>query len=237
MALELGESLLEDWLGINDTSGSSSEGSGSRFGSCSGPGPGDEWWHERAEFGVSEMSVCKRMLYTTVGDSNDRVWDISLLLPSLLFLGLLSYSSPGTRQQLAGAPLLPSCLHLLLLLSSLASSCRALLLLALPTQPHTEGAKDKVSWVATRTCLLALELTSLLLLALPCPPAPKTAKRLVSISLASALSWGAITLILELTDPAKEFHVYSLCTSLYGEGGGLYTALTSLLSPPSTSPS
>ena len=83
MALELGESLLENWLGINDTETSSSSlGSGSssgssesgpHFGDCSGPGPGDEWWHERAEFGVSEMSVCKRMLYTTVGDSNDRV--------------------------------------------------------------------------------------------------------------------------------------------------------------------
>ena len=77
MALELGESLLENWLAINDTetSGSSlgSLESGPHFGDCSGPGPGDEWWHEQGEFGISEMSVCKRMLYTTVGDSNDRV--------------------------------------------------------------------------------------------------------------------------------------------------------------------
>ena len=36
-------------------------------------------------------------------------------------------------------------------------------------------------------------------------PHPQTAKRLVFITLASALAWGAVTLTLELTDPAKVY--------------------------------
>ena len=35
--------------------------------------------------------------------------------------------------------------------------------------------------------------------------------------------------MLELSFPTKEFHVFSSCSSLYGEGGGLFTGLTALL--------
>ena len=41
--------------------------------------------------------------------------------------------------------------------------------------------------------------------------------------------WGIFTLVLELASPSKEFQVFSTCNSLYGEGGGLFTALTALL--------
>ena len=142
---------------------------------------------------------------------------------------LLSYSWPRTRQQLATSPLLPSALHLLLLLATSTAFLRALLLLALPTHTHTEGVKDKVAWSITRTTSLALELCSLLLLALSPPPSSRSARRALSLLAAAASAWGVFLVVVELAAPAREFHVYSTCTRLYGEGGGLFTALTALL--------
>lgn len=142
---------------------------------------------------------------------------------------LLSYSWPRTRHQLATSPLLPSALHLLLLLATSTAFLRALLLLALPTHTHTEGVKDKVAWSITRTCSFALELCSLLLLALSPPPSSQGARRALALLAGAAAAWGVFLVVVELAAPAKEFHVYSACTRLYGEGGGLFTALTALL--------
>ena len=36
-------------------------------------------------------------------------------------------------------------------------------------------------------------------------------------------------MVLELALPSKEFHVYSTCSFLYGEGGGLFIALNAIL--------
>jgi len=204
---------------------------------------------------VSEYHVCKRLLYTTVGDSNEKVWDIFLLLPSFIFLVLLGYSSPRTRQQLAKVSILPRTLHLLILTATAAAFLRSLLLLALPTQPHSDGIKDKVAWTICRSIGFSLDLCCLLSLAIPSPssfsppcspgssfsppafgssPGSEAAtrhptKRYLHLLAASAFVWGIFTLVLELASPSKEFQVFSTCNSLYGEGGGLFTSLTALL--------
>ena len=87
----------------------------------------------------------------------------------------------------------------------------------------------QVLWCLARTCGLSLEVGALLLLALPAPPSHHTARRSLLVVAVSTAAWGGLTCVLELTDPAKEFHVFSTCTAMYGEGGGLYTALTALL--------
>jgi len=72
MALELGESVLEDLLGVEDSN--STEGDDVvHMGDCLKSSLGDEFFHSKEEFGVSEYHVCKRLLYTTVGNSNERV--------------------------------------------------------------------------------------------------------------------------------------------------------------------
>merc|ERR1712018_929351 len=50
-------------------------------------------------------------------------------------------------------------------------------------------------------------------------------KRYLQLLAASAVVWGIFTLVLELAFPTKEFFVFSTCSSLYGEGGGLFTHL------------
>ena len=136
--------MLEDWLGLNTTSVGDQGGDLEQVGDCGGAGPGDEFFHDRDEYGISELSGCKRILYSVVGSSKERVWDIFFLPPSFLTLVFLAYSYPRTRQQLQAGPLLHSALHLLLLLATAASLLRAVLMLALPVQHHSEGARDKV---------------------------------------------------------------------------------------------
>jgi len=252
MALELGESLLENMLGLN-VSTDSDEEEPLHMGDCRTSSLGDEFFHSKSEYGVSEYHACKRLLYSTVGDSNEKVWDIFLLLPSFVFLVILGYSSPRTRQQLAKAPsILPKTLHLLILTATAVAFLRSLLLLALPTHSHSDGVKDKVGWTICRSIGFSLDLCCLLSLAFPssssststwCPPGSPTpgaspgsetaprhpTKRYLQLLAASALVWGIFTLVLELAFPTKEFHVFSTCSSLYGEGGGLFTGLTALL--------
>jgi len=227
MAVEIGESILENILGLdNDTE---SQSDLTTFPDCDGFSTGDEFMHEQWEYGISELSGCKRILYATVGSSNERVWDVFFLFPSLIFFVFLCYSWPRTRQQLAGSPTLHTSLHLLLLVTPGVSLLRTLLLLAFPTPLYSAGALDKVTWTITRAISLFLELCALLILFLTLPPSPRTSRRLLAILSLSSSFWAIFTLVLELTDPAKEFHVFSKCTSLYGEGGGLYISLTSLL--------
>jgi len=195
--------------------------------------------------------VCKRLLYTTVGNSNERVWDIFLLLPSFLFLILLGYSSPRTQQQLAKMPILSRALHILILTANASSCLRSLLLLVLPIHPHSAGVEDKVAWIICRSIGFSLDLCCLLSLAfssssfssthLPSPGPPMGSlpgseavprhptKRYLHIIALSAFVWGVFTLVLELALPSKEFHVYSTCSFLYGEGGGLFIALNAIL--------
>jgi len=176
MALELGESLLENLLGLNSSTRDSDEEAPVHLGDCRTSSLGDEFFHSKSEYGVSEYHVCKRLLYSTVGDSNEKVWDIFLLLPSFVFLAILGYSSPRTRHQLTKVSILPKSLHLLILTATAAAFLRSLLLLALPTQPHSDGVKDKVAWTICRSIGFSLELCCLLSLALPssspssCPP-------------------------------------------------------------------
>merc|ERR1712130_227712 len=254
MAIELGESLLEDMLGVNSSSDSDEEIV--HMGDCRASSLGDEFFHSKSEYGVSEYHACKRLLYSTVGDSHEKVWDIFLLLPSFIFLATLGYSSPRTRHQLSKVSILPKTLHILILTATAAAFLRSLLLLALPTNPHSDGVKDKVSWTICRSIGFSLDLCCLLSLALltssasssssssstccpPCSPAGASpgseaaprhpTKRYLQLLTVSAVVWGIFTLVLELAFPTKEFFVFSTCSSLYGEGGGLFTGLTALL--------
>merc|ERR1712130_986576 len=133
MAIELGESLLEDMLGVNSSSDSDEEIV--HMGDCRASSLGDEFFHSKSEYGVSEYHACKRLLYSTVGDSHEKVWDIFLLLPSFIFLAILGYSSPRTRHQLAKVSILPKTLHILILTGGLDNLQKHRILVGLVLPP------------------------------------------------------------------------------------------------------
>lgn len=184
----------------------------------------DEFFHNKDEYGISEYYGCKKMLYMTAWSSNVKVWDMMFLIPGTLFLLFLAYSAPRTRHKLTSVPLPLLFLYFFLVMAPTISTLRSLLASLLPPSPQM----DKVGWSLARTTNLALELVGLLACSLNAQPSPTRSRVLLMTSLLLSSTFLLLDISLELTRPAKEFHVYGQQTNLYGEGGGMFVCLTSL---------
>jgi len=54
----------------------------------------DEFFHKTEEYGISEYTGCKYLLYRTIGSSGYKLWDVLCFVPSVLLVIFLIYSSP-----------------------------------------------------------------------------------------------------------------------------------------------
>jgi len=192
----------------------------------------DEFFHKKDEYGISEYSGCKYLLYRTIGSSGVKVWDILCFVPSVLFLIFLIYSSPRSRQKLSGAPFFFVAIHVLLFITSTVSIVRCILMLMAPSPNDDNLATnmEKVTWSFTHAATLCLELTALVIFVFPILPSNKASKRILAVISILSFCFGFFITILELHSPAKEFHVFHLSTNLFGDGGGICIMVFSLLS-------
>lgn len=186
----------------------------------------DEFFQKEEDVPVSETFACKKMLFTTLGTSAVKTLDVCLLVPGLLTLFLLAYTSPRSRQKLSGSSLLVLALHLAIWTTTTLTLLRALITIALPTEKDSSNILEKVTWALSRAGLLALELTAIANILLSFQASGKASKRILASSLLIAAIWFTITTIIELLAPSPAFHLFELGYNLYGEGGGLYTVLT-----------
>jgi len=191
----------------------------------------DEFFHKKDEYGISEYNGCKYLLYRTIGSSGVKVWDVICFVPSVLFLIFLIYSSPRSRQKLSGAPFLFVAIHVLLFVTSAVSAVRCILMWMAPSPNDDNIATnmEKITWSFTHAANLCLELTALVIFLFPSLPSNKSSKRILTIISILSLCFGFLITILELKHPAKEFHVFSLTTNLFGDGGGICIMVFSML--------
>jgi len=187
----------------------------------------DEFFQDKESAPVSEAFICKRILYSTVATSDIKMFDILLLIPSLLFLLCLIYTSPRSRQKMSGASNALVSLKFIILISTVFCLLRALLMTAIPTEKDSGNGLEKVTWTATRSSLMCLELTAILNLIFSTPPNAKSTRRLLACIVLSSLIYFLVTLSIELGLPSPAFHLFEKGYFLYGEGGGLYTAIIS----------
>jgi len=185
----------------------------------------DEFFQDKEAAPVSEFYACKQILYSTVGTSNVKAYDVWLLVPALLFLLCLVYTSPRGRHKLSGASSLVTFLHFLTMFSTAVSVGRSLIVIALPTQKDSSNTLEKVTWTFTRSSLLALELTAVLNFMFTTLPNARNSRRLLGGMGFISIMFFIITLVIELGAPSAAFHLFEKGYFLYGEGGGLYTAL------------
>jgi len=193
----------------------------------------DEFFHNKSEFGISEYSECKHILFRTIGssDSGYKVWDVLCFVPSLLFVIFLIYSSPRSRQKLSGAPFFFVAIHVLLFTTSIVSVARVILMWMAPSPNDDKLASnlEKLTWAFTHAAIICLELTSLIIFMFPNLPSNKASKRILTVISIFAVCFGCLVSIIELKSPAKEFHVYDPPTNLFGDGGGVCIVLISLM--------
>jgi len=195
----------------------------------------DEFWQPKENYGISEYSECKHILFRTIGSSGYKVWDVLCLVPSLLFVIFLIYSLPRSKQKLSGAPFFFVAIHVLLFTTSIVSVVRVILMWMAPSPNDDKLASnlEKLSWAFTHAAILCLEITSLIIFMFPNLPSNKASKRILAAISIFSVCFGCLVSIIELKSPAKEFHVYDAgddySTELFGDGGGVFILLTSLM--------
>jgi len=181
----------------------------------------DEFWHSQGEFGISEHYMCKKMLYQTLGSSTYKVYDMVLLISSCLYLTYQMFTFRTIRHQLTTTH--QRILYILLTLLPIISSLHSLLLLF-----YSTPLVDKIDWTIIRTIALYLEFVSVWLVSTNIKIFARSTN-LSTLIVCFPMIFCIWVMTFEISAPAKEFHVYSSQTDLYGEGGGLVVCLTSLL--------
>ena len=164
-----------------------------------------------------------------------QVWDVLCFVPSLLFVVFLIYSLPRSRQKLSGAPFFFVAIHILLFTTSIVSVVRVVLMWMAPSPNDDKLASnlEKLSWAFTHAAILCLELTSLIIFMFPNLPSNKASKRILAAISIFSVCFGCLVTIIELKVSPKEFHVIdagdSLPTELFGDGGGVFIMVISLM--------
>jgi len=195
----------------------------------------DEFFLDKEDYGISEYSECKHILFRTIGSSGYKVWDVLCFVPSLLFVIFLIYSLPRSRQKLSGAPFFFVAIHILLFTTSIVSVVRVVLMWMAPSPNDDKLASnlEKLSWAFTHAAILCLELTSLIIFMFPNLPSNKASKRILAAISIFSVCFGCLVTIIELKVSPKEFHVIdagdSLPTELFGDGGGVFIMVISLM--------
>lgn len=195
----------------------------------------DEFFLSKDDYGISEYSECKHILFRTIGSSGYKVWDVMCFVPSVLFLIFLIYSLPRSRQKLSGAPFFFVAIHVLLFTTSIVSIVRVILMWMAPSPNDDKLASnlEKLSWSFTHAAILCLELTSLIIFMFPNLPSNKASKRILAAISIFSVCFGCLVSIIELRSSPKEFHVIdagdNLPTNLFGDGGGVFILVISLM--------
>jgi len=217
---EIAENAVADLLTVNSTEKSDNWDENSEF------------FHNKDEYGISEFTGCKSLLYKTIGDSESgyKIWDILCFVPSLLIVIFLIYSWPRSRQKLSGAPFLFVAIHILLFVTSIVSVVRVILMWIAPSPNADKVASnmEKVTWSITHGTVMALELVSLVIFIFPTLPSNKASQRILAAISTFSFVFCCILITIEIKYPAKEFHVYHYDTNLFGDGGGITILLCSL---------
>ena len=161
-----------------------------------------------------------------------QVYDICHVVGSLVFVIFLLYSLPRTRQKLSGAPFLLNTTHILLHVTSLTQIVRCLLMFMAPSPNYdiTSSHMEKVTWAITHAVTFCLELTCFLIFMLPVLPSNRSSQRIFCLTTGLAAGYGLLLSVLELTQPSSMFHLDSLDTDLYGDGGTIFILFCSLSS-------
>jgi len=169
---------------------------------------------------------CRRILYSTIGDSPVRIWDVMILVPNILFLFYLimklRYVIPKLRKN--PSPMFAVCFTLVCL-ANVISLLRCIVSMSIDS--NDGDYVDRVLWLLLKFFLLAIELSVIVFgFMFGHLDTRRSIQRVLAVTFAISLAYSLTQGVLEFVMPNEQFHNISMDTgrsfSLYGHGGIIF---------------
>ncbi|CAN7938624.1 unnamed protein product [Ixodes hexagonus] len=188
---------------------------------------------------------CKWVLYHEIPGSRQvvRVWDLSILVPNMLFLlfMVLRFNRARLKLRATSSPIF-STFYVLVSVNAVISVIRCAVSMTVNAAAPVGGVADKVLWVAVRFFLLSTEMSVLIFgLAFGHLDSRTSIRRVLTVTSLVALLYsgtqattlqptlGRSQVVLELVMPDRKFFVPDKNFELFGHGGMLFWFISSVV--------
>ncbi|XP_063852833.1 transmembrane protein adipocyte-associated 1 homolog [Scylla paramamosain] len=171
-----------------------------------------------------EEEFCKYILYLDIADSRVGVWDLLLLLPTLLFLiGLLvKINSARLKLRAVHSPIYAT-FYGLIWLNTLVSLARCIVSMTVSATTHSGDVANKLLYVVVCFFLLTTEMSVVIFAIFFGHLDNRTSiRRVLVVTSMIALPYAAVQGALEILKPDPDFFVAARNYDLFGHGGCLF---------------
>ncbi|XP_050694010.1 transmembrane protein adipocyte-associated 1-like [Eriocheir sinensis] len=181
--------------------------------------------------GGNEEGFCKYILYVDIADSRVGVWDLLLLLPTLLFLIglLLKINSARLKLRAVHSPIYAT-FYGLIWLNTLVSLARCIVSMTVSATTHSGDVANKLLYVFVCFFLLTTEMSVVIFAIFFGHLDNRTSiRRVLVVTSMIALPYAAVQGALEVLAPDPDFYVSSRNYDLFGHGGSLFWLASSVV--------
>ncbi|XP_042893619.1 transmembrane protein adipocyte-associated 1 homolog [Penaeus japonicus] len=180
---------------------------------------------------TGDDGFCKLILYMEIGDSRVRVWDLLLLLPTVLFLiGLLiKINSARLKLRAVHSPIYAT-FYGLIWLNTLVSVTRCVVSMTVNAATPSGDVANKLLYVIVRFFLLATEMSVVVFAIFFGHLDNKTSiRRVLVVTSMIAMPYSVVQGALEVLTPDQDFYVPTKDYDLFGHGGSLFWMISSIV--------
>ncbi|XP_051175014.1 transmembrane protein adipocyte-associated 1 homolog isoform X2 [Leptopilina boulardi] len=180
--------------------------------------------HEKEHF-------CKLILYKEIQDSRVRIWDVTILIPNLLFLLFIAVRFNRARLKLraTSSPIFLA-FYGLVICNVVISLIRCIVSMSVNAAATVGGKADKVLWVIVRFFLLSTEMSVVIFgLFFGHLDSRSSIRRVLLATSFIALAYTITQGTLELVLPDDMFYINSKELFVFGHGGMMFWFCSSLV--------
>ncbi|CAL1280768.1 unnamed protein product [Larinioides sclopetarius] len=178
-----------------------------------------------------EEGFCKLILYQEIIPTGIRVWDLSILVPNVLFLLFMLIRCNRARLKLraTNSPIF-STFYILVALNAAVSVLRCIVAMTVNAAVPINEITDKILWVVVRCFLLATEISVLIFgLAFGHLDSQTSIRRILLVTSCVSLLYSGLQGALEITVPDETFFSLYKQKGLFGHGGMLFWFISSIV--------
>ncbi|GFR32216.1 transmembrane protein adipocyte-associated 1 [Trichonephila clavata] len=178
-----------------------------------------------------EEGFCKLILYEEILNTRVRIWDLSILIPNVVFLLFMLIRCNRARLKLraTNSPIF-STFYILVALNAAVSVLRCVVAMTVNAAIPIGEITDKVLWVVVRCFLLATEISVLIFgLAFGHLDSQTSIRRILIVTTSVSLIYSGLQGALEITIPDENFCSLYKQKGLFGHGGMLFWFISSIV--------
>lgn len=180
---------------------------------------------------VEKENLCKWVLYDEIGNSRVRIWDLSILIPNVLFLLFLAFRFNRARMKLraTSSPIFYA-FYVLVVVNAVVSVIRCIVSMTVNAAVFAGDLTDKILWVVVRFFLLSTEMSVLVFgLAFGHLDSNTSIRRVLLVTSFISLAYSSSQGALEIVVPDENFHIVHKDYDIFAHGGMLFWFVSSIV--------